>query len=128
MSTASVVKEVVERLEKLGEAAGKKAYSLALKQVYIDASFGAFWGILQGVAAALCWYLAGKIVMPPYGDTLDFLWFIYGAGKLTLWGVALGFGWTAVENLVNTIKTFLNPEWWAINSLIDEVRGDADEE
>lgn len=128
MSTATVVKEVVERLEKLGETAGKKAYGLALKQVYIDASFGAFWGVLEVGAAVLSWYLAGRIVMPVVSDYLDIVWFTYGMGKLILWCATIGFAWDAIAKMVETIRTLLNPEWWAINSLIDEVRGDTDEE
>jgi len=64
--------------------------------------------------------LAGRIIMPA-ADIFDIVRFTYGLGKLILWCATIAFAWDAIAKVVDTIRTLLNPEWWAINSLIDEV-------
>jgi hypothetical protein len=120
MVTSSIVQQVLDWLKTTGTFVAQNGWRIAMRQVYFYGAMDITLGIILLVSGTMLFLRGEKQTKQTGGDWFDV------DGSITA-----RFGWgfigtilliAAVITLLCSIRFFFNPEWYAIQLIISQVK------
>ena len=111
--------ELLQQLIDFIKAASPMVWGIYVKQVYVDAAVGVFWGIGVLIASPFLTKFA-KYAFNKYEEDKYSGWdmWAYFACAGAVCGVAIG-----LVLITTYIKGFINPEYYAIQNILSQLKG-----
>jgi hypothetical protein len=121
VDTATVIQQVLEWLKNVGTFVVENGWRIAMRQVYLYGFLDLVWFIILSITGASLLipsinYLKDCEKNDNYYDPED--------NPLPIFGIVFGgvFITLAIFIGVSSIRWFVNPEWYAIKLIIDQVK------